>query len=255
MKKFINPTLLTVIVPIFGVIGFLLRLWTIGPGPDSEGLYPPQTLAWVLLAVCSVLATAVILLGSLNLTKTGAYEHSYPKSLFGAIGYILAAAGILICAYKSISPANRVLDNITMVLGFLSGACMLAAGYFRFTGKKCPFIFHTVVAVYLAIRAFNRCQQWSNEPQIGIFLFSFLASLSLMLAMYQRTTFDVDLGKRSKSLFWSLLSVYLCLAALPGEQEMLFYGGMAIWAMTNLCNTNPVPKTPAPEVEPENTEE
>lgn len=254
MKKFINPNLLTLIVPFLGIVGFLLRLWTIGPGPDADGLYPPQTLAWVLLAVVSVLTLAVILLGSLNLTKTGSYEHSYPKSLLGAIGCILGAAGIFICAFKSMDPTNQVLDNITVVLGFLSGACMLATAYFRFTGKKCPFIFHTIVSVYLAIRAFNRCRLWSNEPQIGIFLFGFLASLSLMLAMYQRATFDVDLGKRSKSLFWSLMSVYLCLVALPGDQEMLFYGGMALWLMTNLCSTNPVPKAPAPEVEPEVTE-
>ncbi len=252
MKKFINPKFLTIIAPFCGVIGFLLRLWTIGPGPDADGLYPPQTLAWVLLAVFSILTAAVILLGSLNLTKTGSYEHSYPKSLFGAIGYILAAAGILICAYQSMSPTNRILDKLTVILGFVSGVAMLAAAYFRFSGKKCPFILHTIVAVYLAVRAFNRCQLWSNEPQIGIFIFSFLASLSLMLAMYQRATFDVDLGKRSKSLFWSLLSVYLCLVALPGEKEMLFYGGMALWSITNLCSLNPVPK--AVEAEPEVTE-
>ena len=252
MKKFINPTLLTVIVPFLGVVGFLLRLWTIGPGPDADGLYQPQTLAWVLLAVFSVLIAAVILLGSLNLAKTGTYEHSYPKSLFGAIGCLLAAVGMFICAYNAMGSANRRLDTVTFIVGFIAAACMLATAYFRFSGKKCPFILHTVVAVYLALRTFNRCQMWSNEPQVGIFIWSFLASLSLMLAMYQRLTFDVDLGKRSKGLLWSLLSIYLCLVALPGEQEMLFYGGMAIWAMTNLCNLNPVPK--AVEAEPEVTE-
>lgn len=252
MKKFINPKFLTIIAPFCGVIGFLLRLWTIGPGPDADGLYQPQPLAWVLLGVFSVLTAAVILLGSLNLTKTGTYEHSYPKSLFGAIGYILAAAGILICAYQSMSPVNQILDKLTVILGFVSGAAMLAAAYFRFSGKKCPFFLHTIVAVYLAVRAFNRCRMWSNEPQVGIFIFSFLASLSLMLAMYQRAAFDVGLGKRSNGLFWSLLSVYLCLVALPGEAEMLFYGDMALWAMSNLCNLNPVPN--AVEAEPEVTE-
>ena len=254
MKKFINPALLTVAVPVLGAIGFLLRLWTIGSGPDADGLYPTQTLAWVVLLVFSALAAAVILLGSANLTKTGSYEHSYPKSLLGAIGCLLAAVGIFICAYKSMDPANRILDKITVILGFISAVCMLVTGYFRFTGKKCPFLFHTVIAIFLAIRAFNRCQLWSNEPQVGIFIFSFLASLSLMLAMYQRATFDVDLGKRSKSLFWSLLSVYLCLVAVPGETEMLFYGGMALWALTNLCNIAPVPKAPIVEAEPEVTE-
>lgn len=254
MKKFINPTLLTVIVPILGVIGFLLRLWTIGSGPDADGLYPAQTLAWVVLIVFSVLSAAVILLGSLNLKKTGDYAHSYPKSILGAIGCMLAAVGIFICAYQALAVVGNRLDQITVILGFVAAVCMLATAYFRFAGKKCPFLLHTVVAVYLAIRAFSHCRMWSNEPQISIFFFSFLASLAVMLAMYQRATFDVDLGKRSKSLFWSLLSVYLCLVALPGEQEMLFYGGMALWAMTNLCNLNPVPRMPAVEAQPEVTE-
>jgi hypothetical protein len=195
----------------------------------------------VLLAVFSVLTAAVILLGSLNLTKTGTYEHSYPKSLFGAIGCLLAAVGMFICAYNAMGSANRRLDTVTFIVGFIAAACMLATAYFRFSGKKCPFILHTVVAVYLALRTFNRCQMWSNEPQVGIFIWSFLASLSLMLAMYQRLTFDVDLGDRKNSVFWSLTSAYLCIVSMADQSQLLFFGCMTVWMLADLPSLRALP--------------
>lgn len=255
MNKLLRPRFLPIIVMLCSILGILLRLWTIGPGPDADGLYPPQTLAWVLLWVFTAITAVVILLSSMGLKKTGPYEHSYPKSILGAIGSILAAAAILIYAIKALGSALVVMDTITAVLGILSGIAMLVTAYFRFQGKKPPFLLHCLVCIYFALRAFNHCRGWSNEPQIGVFIFSFLASVSIMLALYQRACFDVDLGKRSHSLFWSMLSVYLCLVAMPGESQLLFYGAMALWMITNVCSLSPVPQAPAAEPQPDSAEE
>ena len=78
-----------------------------------------------------------------------------------------------------------------------------------------------------------------------------------MLAVYQLACFDVNLGKRKTCLFWSLSSVYFSLLSLPSGDEPLFYAGMAIWLLTNLCSVRPLKvrkpqqTEPAPETAPE----
>ena len=122
---------------------------------------------------------------------------------------------------------------------------------------KPSFVLHAVPCLFFALRIFERCKAWSNIPQITIFLFQFLASICVMLAVYQLACFDVNLGKRKTCLFWSLSGVYFSLLSLPSGDEPLFYVGMAIWLLTNLCSVRPLKARkpqqtePAPETTPE----
>ena len=122
----------------------------------------------------------------------------------------------------------------------VAGLCLLLSAAHRFMGKKPFFAIHGLVCLYLAVRLFNRCQIWSNEPQIGIVVFPFLASTALMISGYHRVCFDVDLGKRYVSARWSLLSVYLCMVAMLSFEQPLFYGACALWQMADLCSMRPL---------------
>jgi hypothetical protein len=146
-------------------------------------------------------------------------------------------------------------DTLAGIFGLIAGLCLLLSAVHRIMGKKPFFLINGLVCLYLAVRLFNRCQIWSNEPQIGIVVFPFLASTVLMLSAYHRVCFDVDLGKRQWSAMWSLMSVYLCVVAMLSFDQPLFYGLCALWQMADLCSLRPLKRKASVEIrENEETE-
>ena len=240
MKKYLHPRFLPIIVPIASVLGFLLRLWTMGSGPDEEGLYAPQTAAWVLLWIVTGLTLLSILLLSGRLKHPGRYIDNFPKSVLGAAGCAVGAFGMMYSSLSNLNASGDLLANLTGVLGVISAVALLLTAFSRYQGQKPSFVMHVVPCLFLALRIFDRCKHWSNETQTAVFLFQFLASACVMLATYQLCCFDVNLGQRKSSLFWSLSGVYFCVLALPMGEEPVFYAGMALWLMTNLCSVRPL---------------
>lgn len=250
MKKYLRPKFLPIMVTAAGLIGVLLRWWTIGSGPDKDGLYAPQPFAWTLLWIVTVLTLAAVVVLSIRLKNPGKYADNFPASLTGAIGTALAALGVGFNQLVFPISVATLLSTLTSLLGIVSFAVLVLSALNRYQGKKPPFFVHAVPCVFFALRIFLLARVWSNETQIGTFLFQFLASICVMLASYQRACFDVNLGKRRASLFWSLSAVYFCLLALPGCDEPLFYLGMAAWLLTNLCSLRPL-KARKPQPAPE----
>ena len=152
-------------------------------------------------------------------------------------------------------PDTTVVDKVTGILALVAGLCLLLSAVHRFLGRKPFFLINGLICVYLAVRLFNRCQLWSNEPQMGIVVFPFLASMALMLSAYHRVCFDVDLGKRQWSGFWSLLSVYFCVVAMLSFEQPLLYGFCALWQMADLCSMRPLKRRPQAVEEPQVPEE
>ena len=247
MKKILNPKLLPLIVILCSILGLGLRFWTLGSGPDEKGLYPSQPLAWTLLWLFTAGVFALIFLTASRLKKPGSFEDNYPASIPAAVGTAIAAVSFLVGGGQLFLEKKDVLDIITALLGVASGGVLLPAAYARLKGSKPFFLFHGIPCLYLALKVFNQCQVWSNEPQIGTFVFPFLASLGVMLALYQRTCFDVGLGNRRLSVLWSLGSVYLCIIAMLSFQDQLFYGATAIWLTADLCSLRPLNKRKAPQ--------
>lgn len=246
MKQYLHPKYLPIAVSIASVLGLLLRLWTMGAGPDEEGLYAPQVFAWVLLWIVTFATLTIIVLMSSRLKNPGRYSDNFPKSMIGAAGCAAAAFGVLYTSLGALSDSIDLLAALTSVFGVLSGIALMLTAVARFQGKKPSFVLHIIPCLFLALRIFDRCKHWSNLTQTGTFLFQFLASTCVMLAVYQLCCFDVNLGKRRSSLLWSLSGVYFCVLALPMGEEPLFYAGMALWLITNLCSVHPL-KTPKPQ--------
>lgn len=246
MKKYLHPKYLPVLVPIISVLGLLLRLWTMGSGPDAEGLYAPQTVAWVLLWLVSGITVGGIALISSGLKNPGRYPDNFPASIVGAIGCAAGAVAAGYTGFNVITGSADLLALLTGILGIVSAGALALTALARFQGKQPNFLLHLIPCLFLALRVFDCCKHWSNLTQSGTFLFQFFASICIMLAAYQLCCFDVNLGNRKSSLLWSLSGFYFCILAMPMGEDPVFYAGMAIWLITNLCSARLL-KTAAPQ--------
>lgn len=258
MKKFINSRSIPVLVLLSSLLAVLLRLWTRGGGPDPDGLFPSKPLAWGLLWLLTAATVAAIVFALKGLKNPGTYRDNFPKSPVAGLCMVPAAISFFVSGYGQLRdsvalklPDTTAVDTVTGIFALVAGLCLLLGAAYRCMGKKPFFAFNGLICVYLAIRLFNCCQLWSNEPQIGIVVFPFLASTSLMISGYHRVCFDVDLGKRPIAGRWSLLSVYLCMVAMLSFDQPMLYGACALWQMAELCSMRPLKrKAPAPQDPP-----
>ena len=260
MKRYINTKSIPLLVLLSSLLAVGLRIWTRGSGPDAGGLFPHKPFVWALLWLLTAATAAAVgfaLFTTRRLKNSGNYRDNYPRSAFAAVCAVPAAVSFLVSSYFQLRdsvalalPGTTAVDTVTGILGLVAGLCLLLSAVHRFLGKKPFFLINGLVCVYLAVRLFNRCQLWSNEPQIGIVVFPFFASMALMLSSYHRVCFDVDLGKRDWSAFWSLLSVYLCVVAMLSFEQPLLYGLCALWQMADLCSLRPLKRKPQPTEEP-----
>ena len=247
MKKYLHPKYLPLLVPIASVLSLLLRLWTMGGGPDQDGLYSPQPFAWVLLWILNFVTMAGIIILTGGFKNPGRYFDNFPPSPVAAAGCAAAALGIMYSSLTMLVSAKDLLSVLTGVSGAISAICLLLTAFGRYKGKRIGFVLHAVPCLFFALRIFEHCKHWSNVTQTSVFLFQFLASVCVMLATYQMCCFDVNIGNRKSSLLWSLSGVYFSVLALPMGEEPLFYAGVALWLMTNLCSVRPLKTQKAQE--------
>lgn len=234
-----------------GSIGIALRFWLLLIGEDEKGLYPAPHISRVLL----LLLTAGVLIGlfltAAHAGKNRSYSTNFPASALGALGYLFAGIFMLYSGSQHFSQGNLILYPITAVAGLVSGAVLLPGAWFRFRGKRPPYVILAIPCMYFCLRLFCMGHTWGDEPEIDRFLFAFLATAASIPALYQLWAFSVGLGKRATCLLCSLIAVYLCLVAVPGDREGLFYLAMAVFFFLNLCPAKPSPRraAPAPAVE------
>ena len=239
MKKYLpHIDLITLAV---AVIGILLRFWHLGAGVDAKGLYPAGHMGWILLLILSAALAVVLFLVAGLAGKSRSYSANFSPSLSGAVGYALAGCAMMLSAVGYLQGESLALYTVTAVLGLASAAALILGGWYRWKGKRPHFLVFALPCAFLALKLFCTGHVWGDEPELHRFLLDFLANVMCTLATYQLWAFGVNLGNRSKSLLCSLLAIYLCLVAVPGSSEGLFYLAMAIWLFTNLC-----PKTAAP---------
>lgn len=249
MKKYLpNIDLITIAV---AVIGILLRYWHLSAGPDSNGLYPANHIAWTLLLCLSTATVVVLFLIAGGAGKSRSYHANFSPSLTGAVGFALAGFAFLLSAANYLLGESLILYRAAGILGLLSGVAMLFGGWCRWKGMRPHFLVFALPCTFLALKLFCTGHVWGDEPELHRYLLGFFANVMCVLAAYQHWAFAVNLGNRARSLLCSLLAVYLCLVAAPGSNESIFYLAMAIWLFTNLC-----PKTAAhfqPAIQPEAT--
>lgn len=249
MNKFLKAKYLPFLALIAGVLGFGLRMLLVNVELDEGGLYPPQPVTWVLFWLISVLLMAAIIFMTRRLEYAGTFQDNFPPSLTAAIGSFVGAAGLLISTLP-LFPHADTLSALTGYSGILAAIALAVVAVARYQGKPPFFLCHLSVSAHMILRIFYFSRLWNNTTQMGTFLPMLLAMSCVMLAAYYLTPFDVGMGSRRSSLFWSLMSVHFCLTSLADRTDMVFYGTMALWLLTNLCSLRRL-RQPEPEAQEE----
>ncbi len=225
-----------------GVAGALLRWWTLSVGPDAKGLYPAAHPGWIGYLLVMLAAGAVFFLMSRGCGKNGSWSANFPGGILPAIGQVAAAAALVLQALPQLSVGDKV-HTISGVLG-LCGAAALVWAAAQHLQKKAPVgLLHLLPCLYFALQLFFVGKASGNETQLLRFLPQVLAFGLSALASYELTGFSVNIGNRSKSLFWSLTAAALCFAAAPGGNW--FFLGLALWHLLSHCSLS----EPASEAE------
>ena len=242
MKKYLRYA--DVLVLFTGALGLFLRLIITLGGTDAKGLYPKNHPAWIILCILSAAVVAALWLLTRQVGADQRYKKNFPASRSGAVCAGLAAIGIAATALDLF--ATDLLSIVCFLTGIASMASLLFAAYCRFLGKKPHYICHAAPAVFFALRLFLLGQSMGSETESSRYLFEMLASVAMIPACYQLWGFDVGMGKRENSLFWSLTAAYLCVVAIVGVENWLLYVTCTAWLLTNTCSLQYLPKKMRP---------
>lgn len=240
MKKLFHPTNLPLWVFITGGIGLLLRVWLLTSGIDQNGFIIPGHFAIIalLILVAGVLTGLFFL--TRNLVEAEKYSFNFPASNVSSIGTFIAAAGIGLTSFAEVFTAGDTIEMLVAVLGLGATLLLVLIGYYRRLGTQPSLLLHLGLCVYLMIRLIGYYRHWSSDPQILDYCFQLIAVAFLMLATYQRATFDIDSGKRRPHAFFSLAAIFFSCLSLVGWNNIAFFLSTLVWQITDLCSLIPL---------------
>lgn len=202
------------LVLLAAIIGCLLRIWLQNAIAESSMLVSVGTHpAWILLCVFSGLTAVFIWLMTRHAGEDNRYLINFPRSVSGMATYLLLAVALGYSGIMDLLEAEELLEQVQAVTAMLSAVMLATAGIERFRGTRPVFFLHMVPCVYLALRMLLLGREFGADPHLPNFLFTFLASICLIPAFYWLWAFDVKMGSRKQSLFWSLLAAYFCMIA------------------------------------------
>lgn len=247
MKKILDSANLPLITLVCGAAGFLLRIWLLATGFDEKGLLISGHPAIWLLGLLSTAMIVFLFLGTGRLLEAPKYRFNFPASLPGGVGTVLAAAGILICTLVEAFAGPDPFGIAVCVAGAITVPALCWIGCCRWKGIHPSPVFHVAASIYLLLRLVWMYRQWSSDPQLQDYVFQLLALTCLMLACYNRSAFDANMGTRRAYVFFNLAAVFFCLVSLPGCDSAVFYFSTGVWMLTNLCSLIPMKTTPGEE--------
>ena len=248
MRKFLRFA--DCFVLLAAIIGCLLRLWLQNTGMDQKGLYQVNHPAWLLL--CLVSAALIVFLWFVCRTAGNdrRYTENFRPTKVGAATYLLMGLVLTYTGVTELLDATGFLQQITAMACMLAAVMLAVTAFERFGGHRPALFLHLIPCLYFALRMFNLGRDLGTEPQICTFLFGFLGSISIMMAFYYLWAFDMGMGNRPFSLFWSLAAAYFCLiASFESTQHWVLYMTFAAFLLSNLCRLQYLP-APEPEAAP-----
>ena len=240
MKRFINPHNLPLWIILTGGIGLLLRVWMMTAGVDQSGFIITSHFAAIALMILVVAVVAALFYLTRDLLEATKYSFNFPASDFSGFGIYIAAAGIFICSFLEIFTVADGLEIFTAVLGLVTTLLLFFIGYCRRRGIAPPMLLHIGICLYLMIRLICYYRHWSSDPQILDYCFQLVATSCLMLATFQRASFDVENGNRRPYAFFSLTAIFFSCLSLVGWNNIVFFLSVIVWQITNLCSLIPL---------------
>lgn len=240
MKRFVNPINLPLWTLLTGGVGLLLRVWLMTSGVDQKGFFVTGHLAGILLFLLVIGAIVALFLLTRDLVEAGKYEFNFPASDIGSYGAYIAAAGIGISSFVDIFLASDTLSMLAALFGMIAALLLVLTGSARRRGTVPSMLIHIGICVYLVLRLVCYYRHWNADPQILDYCFQLVATACLMLATYQRATFDAREGKRRPYAFWSLATIFFSCISLIGWSNILFFLSVIVWQITDLCSLIPL---------------
>lgn len=248
MKNLPKFALLPWLTLLLGLPAMVCMLLLHSFGVDDRGLFIPghwtSTVVWVLTA----LMAAALILYLRGLGGKAKYGRMFPDSPPAALGTLAAGLGVLWSAWTELSAGTTAFDTFSGCLGLAAGASLLWLAWCRFRNQRASFLLWTLVCVFMMLRLMFSYRIWSAQPELLRYCFPLLASVCLTLAFYYRTAFAINLGSRRMYLFFSQMGGFFSLLALANGFDV-FYLGMLLWTLTDLCSQRPFKTAPKEEAQ------
>lgn len=233
----------------FGVVGALLRYWTLAVGVDDKGLYPAAHPGWIGYLILWAIAAAVFFL----LARKADDVPETPKSdSVTAVLQIAAVLGIVFYAF-SLARGGETVDKVFFVVGICAAVVLLPLDFpLR---RRARTVCYLLPCVYLMALLFQIILRYRGEPETIRFLPQALAVTIAALALYRCWGLAVGMDRPRLRKFWKMLAGFACIAAAPGAHWMYLWVG--IWILVGPFETEflPAPQEPVPEENEEETEE
>lgn len=236
MKSILKPKSLPWAVALLGIVGCALRGSLYARFIDPRNLLPRMHPVTLVLLALTVLTAVLVVLTVRRCTGSEGYRDNFQSSLPAALGHILLGAGILLTVLLPQNMLPGLMGKMWKVAGVASALLLCYAGFARVLGKKPFFLSYVVTSVFFALHLVYHYRTWCSDPQLQNYFFAFTAGLGLMVFAYYQAAVCVGFGNRRMLLGTGLMTVYLCLAAIPNAENLYLYLGGALWTLTGLCN-------------------
>ena len=238
-------TVLALLALGLGSIGLALRWLLYRDGFDGRSLLtagnPLNMGCWILFLVAAVVFF-------LFLRKEQPYDQGlFQKSLPAAVMSLVSGIGLVVYLLDW-GIGSDLFTRITLVLGYLAAAGMIAGGWFRLRGQV-PFLMGDgAICLFWCTSIIYQYRVWSAAPQVQDYALPLLGCVMLALSAMYRTNVLAGVSKEKKYLFTSLMAVTLCCLSLIGPQEREIYLWGGLWTLSNLL---PIRSVQTPEAAPE----
>lgn len=252
MKKetIFRPAILPVFTLIAGAVGFILRFILLKTQIDAFGLLPVNHILSILMYVLTACTFVVLALCVLPLkVDPRHYRRLFRKSIRPAFGCMFAGVGVLVTGLTSILEKQDMLTIITMVMAFVAAVCFGFLGHARQKGNRPHYLLHSGAVVFLMLQLVGRYRVWSPEPQFQLYFFQLLATVFLLLTLYQALCLDIHKGDRRLYVFFNQAALFCCCLSLT-DRQWYFYLGMGLYCATNLCSLRVARSRSADTAEP-----
>ncbi len=233
MKKLSHVHLLTGICAAGGVLAAALRFWLMMTGVDDKGLFVTghagSILSWVVTAVLTLAAALVLLC-----TKQAV---SFPEPTQPAYGAAAASIGFFSCIVWLFGVKKHTFTFLAILCGVVACVCSLAMALSLRNRKQPKLALRLPGIVFFIALLLHVYQQWSSESQLQAYGFQLLALLCMMLSFYGQAALANGGSSHKSYVFFSRMSIFLSLAAMPGSGCAVFYLAMAMSLVMDGCRS------------------
>lgn len=226
-----RPVLIPLSAVVAGLIGLVLRRWELATGFEPEtglAIFPqPASLTLLALSILSAAAFALLCKSTAGKLKAD-YDRSFRCQSPVYLAVVVVAAVLMLAASviglkEFVSRENTVLTRLLLsILLFFGAGSMALAGWNNYRGlEKGKYSFTLLVLPYTCcLWLVVSYQLRAADPVVLGYLYSLLAVISAVLALYHMAGFSFERSKLFRFSFFALLAIYLGIVSLAGEGDL-----------------------------------